>query len=411
MSVKRATCPRCKKPFGVLQRQLGSDVYCPHCGQKMKTVAAGPKAESLQAAAAAQLFGPSDGEPADAAGTSPSASAEDDAAAALGAALGGGPVPAAPARNEVPVAQAAPPPGSDTALARHLGLDQQHRESSALASTPVRSKSVLWVWLTIIVLGLGTVLGVTVYKWRALERNREAVREARRRGRLAQPAPPADAGAARSERLAPIPIEEVDARTVEVETLPPPLTFHRVTTDSLYHETPAQREVFVGYVENYQDKVVRRARLNINAVGAESKKTYGEASIVFCDVQPEEKVVFAFDYPFVNERGTGFQYELLEDTTTRPEYRFHVVVRKIVPDGPKSGVITCDVTNEASQKARVVDVMVILSDAQKRPSGYATGQLVNLKAGQTQEARIRWEHWDRDYVKHAEARAQMSPEE
>jgi len=413
MAVRRATCPKCGKAFGILDHQVGSDVFCPHCGQKMKTVAPKARTESVQDAAAAQMFGPAKGTPEPPQEATPRERASGEAVSAMESALGAPlPPPARSPARQAPVADAAPKPGADTRLAHHLGLDQQSDEHSALVSTPVRSKAVLWVWGTIIVLALA---GITI----AIVVQRSRLQTGTQRGTVVkrprpQPTPgPHTTGPVRPE----VGDDKSGAGDVRVLTpeelaaIPPPLTFHRLTKRSMYYENPAQREVLIGYLENYTDKVVRRAIFNIRALGGETKKVFGEDSQVFCDVKPGEKRYVVFDYPFVTERGTGFQFEVLEDETNEPEHEFEVTVRKIMGTGNRRGEVTCEVTNTSMVKARVVDVLLVFFDRQRRPSGYTRGQVVNLKPGENRQVDIPWKNWDREYVRIVEGRAQIGGQE
>jgi len=407
MGAKRVTCPKCGKPFGILDRQVGSEVFCPHCGQKMKTVAPKAGAESLQEAAATQIHGGQEpsGPPSQA---TRSERGTAEAARAMKSAFG---TPAGASRRPPPpplVAEGAPRPGSDTRLAHHLGLDQQSDEHSALARAPVRSKGLLWVWVTIIVLALGgIIIGIVVQRSR-LQEGDEAARVARAKPpRPPGPGPGPDRSAVGQvgEDLTGADVRVLTAE--ELAAIPPPLVFHRLTKGSLYYENPQQREVLIGYVENVTDQVVRRAILNIKALGGETKKIFGEDSQVFCDVKPGEKPYVIFDYPFVNERGTGFEFEVLDDSTTEPEYEFEVTVGKVAATGSKSGEVVCELTNNAMTRAPVVDVLLVFFDRQRRPSGYARDQLVNLKPGETRQVTISWRNWESEYVRIVEARAQV----
>ena len=197
MAVQKVACPKCTKAFGVLPRQMGTEVHCPHCGQRIRlpggsgvragaTAAAGPGGPSVQEEALAQMFGAGPDSQAGpvAASTSPAAAqapvdpvAELEAAAQ--AARASAPHVAAASRPAavsgaaghpagVHPAGAGRPAGGDPAgrvRSMHdlMGSAAEHHPSGALAATPVRSKTALWVWVgilgaVIIALVVGTIL-------------------------------------------------------------------------------------------------------------------------------------------------------------------------------------------------------------------------------------------------------------
>ena len=207
--------------------------------------------------------------------------------------------------------------------------------------------------------------------------------------------------------LAPAPEESVVAD---------PLVFHVASKDlqtrkpgPLYYETPAQREVLIGYCENTRETVVRKAGLRLWAAGFESNKVYGEEVFIFCDVRPGEKAWFAFEYPFISEKGTKWGKRMAELEPELPEFEFEVTNGPVRSDGKYSGVITCSVTNNSLRVARKVSLLAILYDALGDISGYARGEIYDLFPTKTQEARIRWENWDSAGVRRAEVFAQIAP--
>jgi hypothetical protein len=407
MPVRKAKCPKCSKAFGILDRQLGTDVFCPHCGKKIHVPAADAAGASLQAAAAAQLFGGAD-EPARREPPTPKQRAETDAAEALQAvtssSLPGGRPPPPPARGQrarpLPMADGAPSPGSDTALARHLGLDQHVEDESVLRRTPVRSKAALWIWGVLIVLALGgIVLAIFILPDRS-EQSRMAADRSRATAGPASPKGhgplPFTIGEGRSRPVMDDPEDELghtDARVAAPDEIaPPPLTFHRID-DPVFNPYPKARLVQFAYVENYHDEMVRRAIVNMTATDPNREVHFADESFTFCDLKPGERAYFAFSYPFIPESGIGDEV-LWGDETNEPVYEFEIGVRSMNPLGPQKGYVKCDVTNRSPVQAPVVDVLLILCDRRKRISGYAKGQLLNLRAGETREAKIYWENWE-----------------
>lgn len=395
MSVKRAKCPKCQQAFGVLERQLGSDVYCPHCGQKVRLPAPQVKGESLQEAAASQMF----------AGPKESAS---PAADAVDAAFG---QPRKPQREAVPVkmAQPAPPPGSQTGLARNLDLDYEE-DRGALATAPVRSKTTLWIWGTLIILLLiGMVVGIIVRQSqlsaaRAAERERETSRPSR---------PTRSAygmGKATTESTSTELTEEDMARATgtetEVVTEPLPLTFHRLGDTIFYMKDKAQHEVQVGYVENFTDKVVRRVVLTMKAVAADGQTVYGEERFVFCDMKPGEQAYFAFDFKYLGQLAR-IEHSMMTDITNEPEHVFEVTHRRPKVEGYKKGHVQCEVANATSTTAPVVDVTLVFFDRHGTPSGYARSQLTALRGGETREIQVPWTDWPSDGIEVVKSRAQI----
>ncbi|NIA21692.1 MAG: hypothetical protein GWP05_06945, partial [Anaerolineaceae bacterium] len=177
-----AKCPKCNKPFGVLERQIGTSVHCPHCGQRMK------------------ISGPQQKKPAD---------AQDDAIAQMF-----GPAPAPKPKPEAkPVAMARPAPaaGTTTRFARNLGLDEQPQDH-LLDNAPVRSRTIVWVWLSILAV---IVVGLSIGLYVAFERYEEDERAGHfdtQQIQAGKTAPPTKSVSARRSKptAVPIPIEGME---------------------------------------------------------------------------------------------------------------------------------------------------------------------------------------------------------
>jgi DNA-directed RNA polymerase subunit RPC12/RpoP len=423
MSVKRAECPKCHQAFGVLERQLGSEVYCPHCGQKIRTVAPKPVArQSAQEDAISQLARPA-APPSDL--PVGQQGVADMAADALGAATAGATAGAAPGEfqaKDVPMAQPLGRPGSDTALARNLGLDQQPEPIAALATAPVRSKAGVWIWSTIVLLALvGVVVGIIVSnQQRDRSRgNSTAVSDTRSNGTGRRPAasaaiPQDEDQAVVSARAHMRDLEEADARKVDpAEKVPSPLKIHVYNNNTQnYGPEGSMREVLFGTVQVQNDpgRTVRRAFLNMSVEGGESGRVYGEASIRFCDVKPDEVVWFAFDYPYFDEGGKRkWPYSMNEGTPEQAEFDFSVTVHRERSDGRTSGVVPCDVKNESPRRAPRVDLLLVFLDRDGRPVGCARERIFDIGAGATKEVKVRWEHCDAEDIHQVRARAQIAP--
>ena len=422
MSARKVTCPKCQKAFGLLERQLGTDVYCPHCGLKVKIQAPPPPVDAFQEAAA-QLAG-GDRPPRDSAPPAARSTSEDAAASALEAALGS-PAPAArPGAAQRSSAAPTARPAAESAPSRPTsGLDNYLTHPQA---RPGQNKTLAWVSMVVVVLGVFGLLGGIWWNQQSRARREAADKVAYDR----QIAKNQAEAAKRAEQLRQQRIARGDVAAGEDTTssqdgnsrneapeaaTPDPLVFHLVSDKAgkpitLYHETPAQREVLLGYLENIGEATMRRVDMSIWAAGGETEKVVGEAVMTFRDVKPGEKAFFAFDYPFVNEKGTKWGKKIAEIEAEMPEYDFEVTTGRVQRDGRTSGVVTCSVTNNSTKyMARKVELLAILFDATNNISGYARGEVYDIGATKTGEAKIRWENWDSEFVQRAEVRAQIAP--
>ena len=442
MSARKVNCPKCQKAFGLLDRQLGTDVYCPHCGQKIKIQAppeqpAAATAEAFQQAAAAQLAGA--GRPMSAALHTPAFVTHPDqqtdaAAEALAAALDG-PAPAArssgaaPRPAGPPMAQPIRHPGAGHATPGYAADSYllQHRSSGS-----GQNKVLIWVALVVIVLGVAGLLGGIVWyqvnraRWAAeaeaeYDRQLAAVQaeNARRQAKANQDRIARGELVPVTSGLTPIDTVKGNVRIADQEiVVPNALVFHVASKDlqtrkagAIYRETPTQREVLIGYCENVTDKVVRKAGMHMQALGGGTKKVFGDEEFVFYDVKPGEKAWFAFDYAWVTEKeGTIWTDPRIQEMEPeQPEFEFEVTNGPTRSDGKYSGVISCSVTNKSLRVARKVALLAILYDGMNDISGYARGEIYDLGPTKTQEAKIRWENFDSEGVKRAEVSAQIAP--
>lgn len=417
MSVKRAECPKCHQAFGVLERQLGTEVYCPHCGQKIRTVVPKPVVrQSAQEDAISQLTRPSASQSDLPAGQPAGA---DAAADALGAATAAGAARGAFRASDVPMARPIGRPGSDTALARNLGLDQQPEPVAALATAPVRSKAGVWVWSTIVLLALVAVVISLVVLRSPGDRKRPPYAVKSTRSRRTSPryvgpiaTPQNENQAALSPRAHMKDPAEADARKIEPDgDVPPPLRMHAYWNNTRnYGSEGSLREVLFGTVQNDQPRTVRRAFLNVSVAGPTSGRVYGNATLRVCDVKPDEVVWFVFDYPYFDEGG-GRKYasNITEAPPEQAEFDFGVTVRRTSADGRTSGVVLCDVTNKSPRRAPRADLLLVFLDRDGIPSGYARERIFDLGAGRTKEVKVRWEHCDAEDIHQVRARAQIAP--
>lgn len=416
MSAHKITCPKCSKPFGVLDEQVGQTVYCPHCGKGFKTRAPKAQGASLQSLAAAQLYGPAD---ADASREPPRPSEGDVAAEAM--ARGFPADSAGPSRSATASKKPAP-----SASARGHSPSVGHYvpgRDPALRRAPVRSSGALAVWLVIIGVGIiGTGIGLyfvgeqrKAEKAAALQRE-EDQRRARQKRRddidQARAEPGVHTGTALDERVAQMSAQSQDD---EVETDVSPLIFNRMTRDSIYYENrdmgdDYQREVLFGYLENPTDDVVRKTVFFMSVRGGQTKKPYGEIERVIRDVEPGERVYIAFDYKFVkDETVTEFSKPtVLKAEPDKPFYDIEVNVQRIVPRGRKRGEVVVLVSNESDKRAPVVDIDLVFLDNQEQPSGYASKRILQLRPGERREVTVPWEHWESAYVRYVKTWGQVS---
>jgi len=417
MAAIKAKCPKCGKPFGVLERQIGSSVHCPHCGQRMKI--SGPQKQEpaeTREDAIAQMFAPAPGE-----GEQASKERQEQAGSPSRAALGAmeeafGPPPkrrAKPEPRPVAMAQAAPAAGTTTRLAQNLGLDQQEQDH-LLDNAPIHSRTVVWVWLSIlavVVVVLSIVLYMTIQKYKAeaglyaMQQIKDGTTGAGTR---------VVRGKQGSQTVAPAPVEGIE-RLDPGYVMPQeksPLVL-RWPKDSYYVETPKPTDVWVIPVENVTGQIVRRTGVTITVLGADSKKTYGIGDMIFHDVHPGETVYGVFEHPYIGEPGgKRVGTEWLPFDTDKPVYKFDIHVRKLEFEGggTKNGTVIFDITNLTEHDAPVVDVLLILHDKRSRPAGYAKAQVLKVEPGKTVEGRAPWKHaWGKpDYA--GAHRAQIAEE-
>ncbi len=428
MPARKVTCPKCGDAFGVLERQLGTTVYCPHCGKGLKLAPAHRRQQSVQEEAAAQIYGPPEDEERGEAEDSPRSERE-AGVRAMESAFGGASPPKKPSggRARQEPSGAGTGQGGGSRLMDHLEAGRHRAEQSQLTRTPVRSKSAVWVWVTLLVLVLGvliTWIAFRVRDWGAARQVQKPYmltnwddplpRAPRRPGSSNQSTQAAGAAADREGRgEEPEPTEEMpegDRPTAEPVPEPHPLTFHRVA-DTIYHETPKQREVLIGYVENRTDRMVRRSALTLTALGADSGTRHGEETFFFCDVEAEERVYVPFEYRFVSESGTRFNVKWQQWKTDTPPYDLDLMIRKIRPTGARSGHVVCEITNATEYKADVVDVVLIFFDRTDGLSGYTRGRFHDFDPSEVREVRVRWENWESEFVEYAKGRAQIGIDE
>ena len=386
MATIKAKCPKCAKPFGVLERQIGSSVHCPHCGQRMKI--SGPqeqKPADARADAMAQMFGPA-------------------------------PAPKPkPKPKPVVMAQAAPAAGTTTRLAQNLGLDQQEQDH-LLDNAPIHSRTVVWVWLSIlavIVIGLSIGLYVTFRQYQADKRASLYAMQQIKAGTTGS-GTRVVSGKQGSQTVAPAPIEEIE-RLDPGYVLPQEKSalVLKWPKDSYYVEQPKPTDVWVIPVENVTDQIVRRTGVTITVIGADSKKTYGTGDIIFHDIQPGETVYGIFEHPYIGEPGgKKVGTEWLPFDTDKPVYKFDIHVRKLEHEGggTRNGTVVFDITNLTEHDAPVVDVLLILYDKRSQPAGYAKGQVLKVEPGKPVEGRAPWKNaWGKpDYA--GAQRAQIAEE-
>lgn len=381
-----AKCPKCNKPFGVLERQIGTSVHCPHCGQRMK------------------ISGPQQKKPAD---------AQDDAIAQMF-----GPAPAPKPKPEAkPVAMARPAPaaGTTTRFARNLGLDEQPQDH-LLDNAPVRSRTIVWVWLSILAV---IIVGLSIGLYSAFKQYDEDERAGRfasqqiQAGRAATPTRVVSArrGAPAAPPMAVEEVEQVDPADASAEQKDPLVL--KWPKDSYYVEQPKPTDVWVIGVENVSGQIVRRVGITFTAIGADSKKQYGVGNAIFRDVQPGETLFCVFEHPYIGEvGGKGVPYDWQDFDTDRPVYKFEVRVRKLKHEGggTRNGTVVFEVTNLTEHDAPAVDVQFILYNKQGRPAGYARAQVLKVGPGKTVEGQASWKHaWDTvDHV--GASRAQIADE-
>ncbi len=420
MAAITAKCPKCAKPFGVLERQIGTSVHCPHCGQRMKI--SGPQEQTpadVQEDAIAQMFGPAPGEGEQASKEPPETtrtSSSSSAAATMEEAFGPPPKPRPkpkPKAKPLAMAQAAPAAGTTTRLARNLGLDQQEQDH-LLDNAPIHSRTGVWVWLSIlgvIVIGLSIGLYLAIQRYQA-EAGSYAMRQIE--DGMTRPRTKMVTAGQGSKTVVPAPLEET-------ERLDPGYVMPQENSalvmkwpkDSYHVEQPKPTDVWVIPVENVSDQIVRRAGVTITVIGADSKKTYGTGDMIFHDVQPGETVYGILEHPFIGELGgKRVGVEWLYYGTDKPVYKFEILVRKLEHEGggARNGTVVFDITNLTEHSAPVVDVLFILYDKRSQPAGYAKGQVLKVEPGKTVEGRATWKNaWARvDYA--GNHRAQIADE-
>lgn len=423
MAAITARCPKCAKPFGVLERQIGTSVHCPHCGQRMKI--SGPQKQApadVQEDAIAQMFSPAPGD-GEQGSKEPREKPDASSAAALAAmekTFGPPPKPPPkprpkPKRKPLAMAQAAPAAGTTTRLAHNLGLDQQEQDH-LLDNAPIHSRTVIWVWLSILgVLAIGLSIGLYVLL-------RQYQEDKRARRYVMQQIQAGTTGAGTrvvtrtqgSKTTMPAPLEGM-------ERLDPADAGAQLMTalvmkwpkDSYYVEQPKPTDVWVIPVENVSDQIVRRAGVTITVLGADSKKTYGTGDMIFHDVQPGETVYGILEHPFIGELGgKRIGTDWLPFDTDKPVYKFDIQVRKLEYEGggTRNGTVVFDITNLTEHSAPVVDVLFIMYDKRSQPAGYAKAQVLKVQPGKPIEGRAPWKHaWTRvDYA--GTHRAQIADE-
>jgi DNA-directed RNA polymerase subunit RPC12/RpoP len=438
MSARKVTCPKCQQAFGLLERQLGSDVYCPHCGQKIRIEA--PKqpeaatADALQLAAAQQLAEAPRQTPmldSVAVVTPRATDRQGDAAADALAALGGAVGSAKPSKPS-PSAAARP----DKAAQGKAGPSQgvHGREIRTMADMPMVKRgpnpTVVWVALGVVVLAvIGLIVGIFWVKGaqdrqrivdkiaeddREKERNRKAAAsegsavatvvakgtnksEGTDNGSVRETATQSDSG------------EPVQA-TANQGNIGDPLSFHVLQDDEgkarVKAHTDAKRVLF-GYCENLQNVTVRKVQMTVMATKGEA--THHSETFTFRDVKPKEKVWFAFEYPYAE--GVGFKQQMTSLEPEAPEFVFDVSYPRTAPDGRYSGVVSCSITNRSAEPARKVAVFALLKDLTGDVSGYAKGEVVNINPGETVDAKLRWDNWFSDGIQQAQVRAQLIPQQ
>lgn len=438
MSARKVTCPKCRQPFGLLERQLGSDVYCPHCGQKIRIEA--PKqpeaatADALQQAAAQQLAElprQSPGLDSMPMMTPLATGRESDAAADALAALGGAAASAKPSKPS-PSVVVRP---DKTAQGKAGPVRGVHgREIRTMADMPMVKRgpnpAVVWVMLAVVVLVVGGLIGgifwVNAYKERQrIEDQAEAQRQEEERNKKALAR--AAAAEAKAERQKKDALagggspggmsangQSEEAGTAVEEYAGAPLTFELVTNEegnALRRPHGDTKWVIFGFCVNKQRKVVRKAQLTMSVFKGQAKELHHSEVFVFRDVKPGEKVWFAFEYPFTTDENISYQQQMVSAEPEAPECNLELGFPRIASDGRTAGVVSCAVTNRSSNPARKVALFAILKDGPRDIDvvGYAKGEVVNLAPGETVDAKIRWENWLIN-VQQAEVRAQLVPQ-
>ncbi|MBN2581685.1 MAG: hypothetical protein JXL80_01360 [Planctomycetes bacterium] len=410
MAPIKVTCPKCSKPFGVLPRQMGTSVHCPHCGQRMtvgERKASAPR--SPQEEAAAQMQGPAPQVPA---GHAPASSGGEasPAAAALEAAFGPPPAPKPAPR---PVMAAPAPQPYQTRLAKNLGLDDEVQEDHLLDSAPIHSRTVIWVWMSILgVLVIGLVIGI-VYsygKFRTAEqegsfesqtilgdkrytdgpRQQIIVKTVDEHGNVISKEELKEVDLSEKDRVHPDELLDSGASALIPHWMSNNNPAYSVTKDN------QQYDVWVGWVENSGAETVRRATWSVRFIDAADEaagKVYGEQNYWFNDVKPGEKVYFIFETLYASGPKVGLQtlpqVPELSDTTM-PPFEFDVKPLTLDRQGKTKGTIHFDVTNLSSVTAPVVDVLFILYSRDKQPIAWAKTQMMNLVPHRPERGQASW---------------------
>ncbi len=385
MATIKVTCPKCMKPFGVLERQMGTSVHCPHCRQRM-TIG------RRKADAPAGVQG-------DAAATSDRASS---AADALEAVFG---PPAKPKPAPKPIMAGAAPQPYQTRLAKNLSMDMDDdvKQGHLLDNAPVRNRTVVWVWISVLgVMLIGLVIGLVVYyrqyseaersgsfkqlKILGDERDKIGPRQQiihkikDEKGNVIQTVDETVVDLSSKERVHPD--ELLDARKSTLVPHMPPgnLSSYSVMKDN------KQYEVWVGYVENTGKEMVRRGTWALRFIDKSNPadvKVFSEQVYWFNDVKPNEKVYFVFEAPYVEATSDKVGIEPMpavpeDGNTNMPVFEFDLKPMGVERQGKTKGTINFDITNLSSVTAPVVDVLFILNNRSGQPAAYARTQVRNL---------------------------------
>ncbi|HOI54139.1 MAG TPA: hypothetical protein PLP01_02715 [Phycisphaerae bacterium] len=383
MATIKVTCPKCSKPFGVLDRQMGTSVHCPHCRQRM-TIGQrkGDAPAGAQGEAAATDGGP--------------ASAADALEAAFGP-------PAKPKPAPKPVMAAPAPQPYQTRLAKNLGVDEDVEQDHLLDNAPVRNRTVVWVWVSILgVMLIGLVIGLVVkygdyskaersgsFKQLKILGEERAMSGPRQqiihtitdeKGNVIQTVDETAVDLSSKDRIHPDQMLDASTSTLVPHMPPNNVSSYSVTRDN------KQYEVWVGYVENTGTEMVRRGTWALRFVDKTNEadvKVFSEQVYWFNDVKPNEKVYFVFEAPYVDASGgkVGIQPipEVPEDgATNMPVFEFDLKPMSVDRQGRTKGTVSFDVTNLSSVTAPVVDVLFVLNNRDGQPAAYAKTQVMNL---------------------------------
>jgi len=415
MAATKVQCPACSKSFGALEHQFGREVFCPHCGGKVRLPPPSPavaREEALSQFSTPSAPMPSPFEPPPR--QQPTAGRGDEALRAMERSLGRpAPRPAAARLAKPPVGRSHHDSASQSAFAQIAAAKSRQRQS------------VFLVWGIIIgVLLLGLVLGFLLLapyfsgtKGPRIQTTEDIRRQANEEARrLAAEAAKTTPAPSLGTQPAIVGINERPVATDdpgEAGRAPPePLVFKKES--ELSYESKPGETVFVVIcsVENIAAETIRMATVSLTAVDSATEQTYATKGFVFRDLEPRKgKAYLAFEYPDVKDREVKVGHSTPGwQLADKPEYEFEVTVTSVVSDGAKSGLIKGTITNRTQKPAPVVDIFFLLRDARKEPSGYTSTELHNMAPAEVREFKVRWDHWLKDGVQYADGRAQIGGE-